>query len=1041
MKTLYTISRAFLAFLVIMLSSFAVSAQFYWVNGTGAWTDYSNHWATTSGGNTFHTETPTEFDDVYFDANSFDIGGQVVSLIEAGSCRSMNWNGVSSDAGFEMAPGVILSVHGSLILASSVVYDFTLLEFYGNNDSNVITSNGASLGAGQTRFRGTDLWTMTDNLVSGSIQLWKGTLNTGGNDILLEGNFTMNGADPKSLSLNSSRLECAQFRFFDDNLSLNAGISTIVCSQFYGSSDQEHTYYNIEFSNESIVFNGGGNFNSVDISNTTGGYVRFESGMTFNINELTGTAARIAPFKFYTSISVEEATINKTSGSISLEYVQIQDVHATGGATFSINNAVDLGNNQGWNLTELVPWDYFWVNNGGDWDDISHWSDVSGSIPAYDAQPSQFDNVFFDENSFSIGSQTISIDEAVYMADRDMATVTNSPTINAPYGTGMNVYGDMFIPNDVNKQVHRFDFWSSLDATIHPGSMGGHYTGLHNGGVFTFQGDFNVSAFDISNASFILDGGTMVSSYNFTGYSSSGVIDLTSGSLECRDFILQSAGTDFQAGTSTIIVRGNFRGGDRDFYRVVLTEESTLQGNNSYEILEVEPGALAQIEAGTTHTVNGEVLFNGTPDAPISIGSMESGQQATIVKASGTVNAQYVILQDNNATGGAAFNADQALNNGNNTGWNITEIEPNDYYWVGGTGDWADVENHWATTSGGSTFYNFPPGVLDNVYFDENSFSGTNEEVQCYAEVNFDNMDWTGATGTPHFFTNQNAMNVYGSVTMIEEMLIQVSDIFLLSTESETLTTSLQGGFGTSSYVYIENGGDYSCATDFVCRELHFSDGSFVTNGNALWVDFQVYIGGQGEKLFDVQNSDCYFRSLSWNDGQGENLIFNAQGSDIQFSSTFQPTISIQWEPGSIILTSSSTQGNQWFDADGILNGADDVTYETFVDGSFYVHVDIDGCVSEISEPFVAVIDNVNEFTQANVSLYPNPAEGEFTISHDQVGTTLAVAIYSSTGQLMNQFSLGAGAEKIDCSSFAMGVYYLHIQKGNETVVKKLVIR
>ena len=29
----------------------------------------------------------------------------------------------------------------------------------------------------------------------------------------------------------------------------------------------------------------------------------------------------------------------------------------------------------------------------------------------------------------------------------------------------------------------------------------------------------------------------------------------------------------------------------------------------------------------------------------------------------------------------------------------------NEYYWVGGTGNWSDFASHWATSSGGSSFY------------------------------------------------------------------------------------------------------------------------------------------------------------------------------------------------------------------------------------------------------------------------------------------------------------------------------------------------
>jgi hypothetical protein len=44
------------------------------------------------------------------------------------------------------------------------------------------------------------------------------------------------------------------------------------------------------------------------------------------------------------------------------------------------------------------------------------------------------------------------------------------------------------------------------------------------------------------------------------------------------------------------------------------------------------------------------------------------------------------------------------------------------YYWVGGSGNWSDV-THWATTSGGSTFYTTPPTINDDVFFDASSFT------------------------------------------------------------------------------------------------------------------------------------------------------------------------------------------------------------------------------------------------------------------------------------------------------------------------------
>ncbi|MFK8056462.1 MAG: gliding motility-associated C-terminal domain-containing protein [Saprospiraceae bacterium] len=51
-----------------------------------------------------------------------------------------------------------------------------------------------------------------------------------------------------------------------------------------------------------------------------------------------------------------------------------------------------------------------------------------------------------------------------------------------------------------------------------------------------------------------------------------------------------------------------------------------------------------------------------------------------------------------------------------------------DFFWVGGTGDWNDI-NHWATTSGGTTIQFGIPSANDDVYFDVNSFGAASDTV------------------------------------------------------------------------------------------------------------------------------------------------------------------------------------------------------------------------------------------------------------------------------------------------------------------------
>ena len=50
------------------------------------------------------------------------------------------------------------------------------------------------------------------------------------------------------------------------------------------------------------------------------------------------------------------------------------------------------------------------------------------------------------------------------------------------------------------------------------------------------------------------------------------------------------------------------------------------------------------------------------------------------------------------------------------------------FYWVNGSGNWNDV-SHWATTSGGTTFYANTPSANDDVFIDANSFTGPDQSI------------------------------------------------------------------------------------------------------------------------------------------------------------------------------------------------------------------------------------------------------------------------------------------------------------------------
>ena len=102
--------------LTIMLCAFSAFGQsdYYWVGGTGNWSNYSSHWATSSGGNIFHTTTPSSNDNVIFDSNSFSANNQTVTLnADNESVGNMTWLGVTNTPTFNMSSKQLM-VHGSI---------------------------------------------------------------------------------------------------------------------------------------------------------------------------------------------------------------------------------------------------------------------------------------------------------------------------------------------------------------------------------------------------------------------------------------------------------------------------------------------------------------------------------------------------------------------------------------------------------------------------------------------------------------------------------------------------------------------------------------------------------------------------------------------------------------------------------------------------------------------------------------------------------------------------------------------------------------
>ena len=136
------------------------------------------------------------------------------------------------------------------------------------------------------------------------------------------------------------------------------------------------------------------------------------------------------------------ATISMASGTVTAAYVNLKDMAVTGGASFTANNAINLGNNTGWTINGIASRNLYWVGGTGNWSDGSHWSLASGGTSS-GCPANAADNVFFDANSFSSASQTVTVDlGTVSCNNMNWTGVTHAPTINGNSNT-LNVYGSL----------------------------------------------------------------------------------------------------------------------------------------------------------------------------------------------------------------------------------------------------------------------------------------------------------------------------------------------------------------------------------------------------------------------------------------------------------------------------------------------------------------------------------------------------------------------------------------------------------------------
>lgn len=158
-----------------------------------------------------------------------------------------------------------------------------------------------------------------------------------------------------------------------------------------------------------------------------------------------------------------------------------------------------------------------------------------------------------------------------------------------------------------------------------------------------------------------------------------------------------------------------------------------------------------------------------------------------------------------------------------------------------------------------------------------------------------------------------------------------------------------------------------------------------------------------------------------------------------------QPVIT---QAGSTLI-SSAVSGNQWYNTDGMINGATSQSYSPTATDDYYVIVtNAAGCVSEPSDNYYFVYTGLIELAEGQkINIYPNPFNNQITLDYSLTSVSkVKISIYNTVGQLLTVIDNGeaklTGNHRLrfNTSHFEPGVYYLKFESTDYSVIRRIVL-
>ncbi|MCR6639935.1 MAG: hypothetical protein NVV82_13370 [Sporocytophaga sp.] len=139
----YKLSFYLLLVVLFALPRLTHAVDYYWVGGTGKWSEYQKHWATTSGGTNFHSIVPSAFDNVIFDSNSHTKAFQVTLDQTVISCNNLSFDIDGISMKLSGNTNINFNIYGSIRFHQNLEVDYSgKFILKSSNTGNTIAQRG-----------------------------------------------------------------------------------------------------------------------------------------------------------------------------------------------------------------------------------------------------------------------------------------------------------------------------------------------------------------------------------------------------------------------------------------------------------------------------------------------------------------------------------------------------------------------------------------------------------------------------------------------------------------------------------------------------------------------------------------------------------------------------------------------------------------------------------------------------------------------------------------------------------------------------------